>query len=218
MDSPEAALRAELTGLMQESALLTGLALAEIVEADGDAAAPGPAGVLAAVDENTVALSEAMEPTDEAAQAEFGEVWGSHIGDFVDYTTALVDDDAAGIDAAQAPAGGVPGRSRASCCPTATRPSPRRPWPRSWCPTPSRSWPTPTPRVAEAAGAEPIESAQLLREAALAMRLAARTFAGGLTRTDLLKGGVTGVTRAVAQLVVGSVDRGGNAMLPGDER
>ena len=36
-------------------------------------------------------------------------------------------------------------------------------------------------RVAEAAGAEPVESAQLLREAALAMRLAARTFAGGLS-------------------------------------
>jgi NarL family two-component system sensor histidine kinase YdfH len=47
---------------MQESALLTGLALSEIVQADGDSSAPGPVGVLEAVDENTIALAEAMEP------------------------------------------------------------------------------------------------------------------------------------------------------------
>jgi len=180
VDSPEAALRAELTGLMQESALLTGLALAELVEADGDAAAPGPAGVLAAVDENTVALSEVMEPTDEAAQAEFGEVWGSHIGDFVDYTTALVDDDAAGIDAAQAQLEGFRddlGVLLSNRYPALTKEAVAE----EMLPHTESILAYADARVAEAAGAEPIESAQLLREAALAMRLAARTFAGGLT-------------------------------------
>ena len=101
VDSPESALRAELTGLLQESALLTGLALAETVAADGNSDAPGPAGVLAAVEENTRALADAMEPDDEAAADEFADLWAGHIDTFEAYATALVADDAAGLTAAR---------------------------------------------------------------------------------------------------------------------
>jgi hypothetical protein len=101
VDSPESALRADLTSLLQESALLTGLGLAETVQAGGNAAAPGPAGVFAAVDENTQALAETIEPDTAAAAAEFATVWAGHIEDFAQYATALVNDDAEGIQAAQ---------------------------------------------------------------------------------------------------------------------
>jgi len=180
VDSPESALRAELTGLMQESALLTGLALAEVVEADGDAGAPGPAGVLAAVDENTVALSETVVPDDDVAQAAFGEVWSSHIGDFVDYTTALVGDDAAGIDDARAELAGFRddlGLLLSDLYPALTKEAVAE----ELVPHTDSILAYADARVAEAAGADPVESAQLLREAALAMRLAARTFAAGMT-------------------------------------
>lgn len=98
VDSPEAALRAELTGLMQESALLTSLLVAETVQADGDAGAPGPAGVRTAVDENTADLADAI---DTASSEEFVQLWSGHVDSFVDYTTAILADDAEGIQASQ---------------------------------------------------------------------------------------------------------------------
>ena len=180
VDSPESALRSELTGLLQESALLTGLALAEIVEADGNAAAPGPAGVLAAVEENTVALAGVMEPDDVGAEASFVVVWSDHIDAFVDYTTALVNDDAAGIDAAQGELVvfrddlGVLLSSR---YPALTKEAVAE----ELVPHTDSILAYADARVAEASGAEPVESARLLREAALTMRLAARTITGGLT-------------------------------------
>ncbi len=178
--SPESDLRAELTGLMQESALLTGLAVSETVEADGDATAPGPAGVLDAVEENTEALSEAMEPEDEPARDAFAEIWRAHIDEFMAYTTALVGDDAAGMasareelvvfrdDLGELLAQGYPALTKEAVA-------------EEMVPHTDSILAYADARVAEAAGAEPIESAQLLREAALAMRLAARTFAAGLT-------------------------------------
>ncbi len=180
VDSPESALRAELTGLMQESALLTGLALAGIVEADGNAGDPGPAGVLAAVEENTVALAAVMEPDDVGAEASFVAAWSDHIDAFVDYTTARVNDDAAGIDAAQGELVvfrddlGVLLSSR---YPALTKEAVAE----ELVPHTDSILAYADARVAEASGAEPVESARLLREAALAMRLAARTITGGLT-------------------------------------
>jgi hypothetical protein len=101
LESPESDLRAELTGLFQESALLTGLALAETVQAGGDSGAPGPAGVLEAVAENTEALADAIEPDDSGAAQELAELWTGHIEDFEAYAAALVGDDAAGIQSSQ---------------------------------------------------------------------------------------------------------------------
>jgi hypothetical protein len=178
--SPESDLRAELTGLMQESALLTGLAVSETVEADGDATAPGPAGVLDAVEENTVALSEAMEPEEGPARDAFVEIWRAHIDEFMAYTTALVDDDATGMasareelvvfrdDLGELLAQGYPALTKEAVA-------------EELVPHTDSILAYTDARVAEAAGAEPIESAQLLREAALAMRLAARSFTAGLT-------------------------------------
>ncbi len=178
--SPESDLRAELTGLMQESALLTGLAVTEAVEADGDATAPGPAGVLDAVEENTDALSEAMEPEDEPARDAFAEIWGAHIDEFMAYTTALVDDDAAGLASAREELAVFRddlGELLAQGYPALTKEAVAE----ELVPHTDSILAYTDARVAEAAGAEPIESAQLLREAALAMRLAARTFTAGLT-------------------------------------
>ncbi len=178
--STESALRADLTGLLQESALLTGLALAETVAADGDAAAPGPAGALAAVEANTVALSVAMEPDDEPARVAFAEIWRGHIDDFVDYTTAVVGDDAAGIERSSAALEVFRddlGLLLSDRYPALTKEAVAE----ELVPHTDSILAYADARVAEAAGAEPVESAQLLREAALAMRLAARTFALGLT-------------------------------------
>jgi len=180
VDSPESALRADLTGLMQESALLTTLAIAEAVEADGDAAAPGPAGVLAAIEENTDALAALMEPDDVGGEASFVAVWGDHIDAFMGYTTALVDDDAEGIVANEEALvefrdelGDLVAGSYPALTPEAVA--------EEMVPHTDSILAYADARVAEAAGAEPVESAQLQRDAALAMRLAARTFAGGLT-------------------------------------
>lgn len=180
LDSPESALRAELTALMQESALLTGLALAEVVEADGDASAPGPTGVLAAVDENTEALADVLEPDDVGGAASIVAAWSNHIEAFVAYTTALVDDDAAGIADARSELAAFRdefGRLVSGSYPALTEEAVAE----ELVPHTDSILAYADARVAEAAGAEPVESAQLLREAALVMRLAARTFAGGLT-------------------------------------
>lgn len=180
VDSPESALRAELTDLMQESALLTSLALAEVVQSDGDASAPGPVDVLAAVEDNTTALAQAMALSDAADQAAFVEIWNGHIDDFVGYTTALLGDDAAGIETART---GLDtfrdaiGELLSGEYPALTQEAVAE----ELVPHTDSILAYANARVAEAGGAEPVESAALLREAALAMRLAARTFTGGIT-------------------------------------
>jgi hypothetical protein len=99
LDSPEAQLRADLTGLMQESVLLTGMGLAELVT--GGDSSPASAGYFESVAANTQDLAAAVEPDDEAAAAEFAELWDGHIQDFQDYAVALAGDDAQGIEDAQ---------------------------------------------------------------------------------------------------------------------
>jgi len=99
VDSPEAALRSDLTSLMQESALLTALDLQEIVDAGG---ARSDSGTRAAVDENTQELAETIEPDSAASADEFVELWSGHVDDFESYAIALVQDDAQGIEDAQA--------------------------------------------------------------------------------------------------------------------
>ena len=101
LESPEAELRSELTALMQESVMLTSIGLAETIHEGGDATAPSPAGVFEAVTENTDELADTIEPDDSVAAAEFARLWDGHIDDFIQYTTALVGDDAAGIEDAQ---------------------------------------------------------------------------------------------------------------------
>jgi hypothetical protein len=99
IESPESELRADLTGELQESALLTGLGLNAIVRADGDAA--GASDIRAVIDENTDDLAATMEPEDEATAAEFAQLWSGHIDAFEQYATALVGDDAQGIQDSQ---------------------------------------------------------------------------------------------------------------------
>ncbi len=222
VDSAESALRADLTGLMQESALLTGLALTETVQAGGDANAPGPTDVFAAVDENTAALADLIFPDDVNAANAFTRIWGDHIESFEDYTVAKLGDDAEGIQDAEAalvrfrddigalladrypaltmeavaeelvghtdsmlayadavvaeePVSGstVPAASGGPT--TTTVPAPPG-GPTTTTVPPEGEGPT----ADEAEPTDP-EAPGLLREAALAMRLAARTFAGGLT-------------------------------------
>ena len=180
VDSPESALRADLTGLMQESALLTGLGLSELVEAGGNRAAPGPAGVLAAVDENTVALAESFMADDAEGRDAFGQVWGDHITAFEDYTTAVLGDDAAGIRAADDAIVTFRddlGQVLADAYPAFTKEAVAE----ELVPHTDSIVAYADAVVAESLGAEPIESPSLLRAAGLAMRLAARYFAGGLT-------------------------------------
>jgi hypothetical protein len=98
VDSPEAALRADLSSLLQESAMLTALDLMEIVEAGG--AASGSQ-TRATIDESTEALAGTILPDSTAAAQEFADLWSGHIDDFEQYTTALVNDDAQGIEDAQ---------------------------------------------------------------------------------------------------------------------
>lgn len=180
VDSPESALRADLTGLMQESALLTGLGLSEIVQADGDSAAAGPVGVFAAVDENTVALAEAFLPEDQAQRDVFDEIWGSHIAAFEDYTTAVLADDAEGIQAADDAI--VTFRDDLGVVLADTYPAfTKEAVAEELVPHTDSIVAYADALVAESLGADPIESPTLLRAAGLAMRLAARYFTGGLT-------------------------------------
>ena len=102
VESPESELRSELTGELQESTLLTGLGLSAIVRASGDVtASPDASEIRAVIDQNTDELAATMEPDDEASAAEFAQLWSGHIDAFEQYTTALVNDDAQGIQDAQ---------------------------------------------------------------------------------------------------------------------
>jgi hypothetical protein len=94
VDSPGAELRADLTNLLQEHVYLAGSAIGQTVE-DGSPDAPSAAAAVAALDENSVAMSELIaELYGEAAGEEFLELWRSHIGYFVDYALARAAGDA----------------------------------------------------------------------------------------------------------------------------
>ena len=91
-NSPASALRATLTAGLTEHVYLTGAAVYSAVNMPDDFE-----NATAALDENSVALSEAITSVygDDAGEAFLG-LWRAHIGMFVDYTNAK----AAGDDAA----------------------------------------------------------------------------------------------------------------------
>jgi hypothetical protein len=83
---------------MQESALLTGFDVMELVQSGGQ---PTGTGTRATIDENTEALAETIEPDSSASAQEFADLWSGHIDQVENYTIALINDDAEGIEAAQ---------------------------------------------------------------------------------------------------------------------
>jgi hypothetical protein len=101
--SPASELRSGLTHLLQEHAYLAGLAINQAVADGGDLTAPATADAVAALDENSVALSEAVASVyGDDAGAQFLELWRKHIGFFVDYTLGGATGDMAKQDAAKA--------------------------------------------------------------------------------------------------------------------
>ena len=88
-------LRADLTNLLQDHLYLAGAAIAQTVEDGGDVDAAGAAAAIGALDENSVALADAIAGLyGEAAGDQFLELWRTHIGFFVDYALATATDDA----------------------------------------------------------------------------------------------------------------------------
>jgi hypothetical protein len=80
-------LRAGLTHLLQEHAYLAGFAINQAVADGGDLEAPATAAAVAALDANSVELSQAIASVyGDDASAQFLELWRSHIGFFVEYT------------------------------------------------------------------------------------------------------------------------------------
>ena len=96
-DTGAAALRSGLTVLLQEHVYLAGAATGAAIggrDEEFEAAA-------ATLDENSVALSEAIGSVyGDDAGAAFLELWRTHIGFFVDYTTGVATDDQAMADEA----------------------------------------------------------------------------------------------------------------------
>ena len=95
-NAPASELRAGLTSLLQEHVYLAGIATGTAL-AGGELADPA-----AALDENSVALSEAIASVygEEAGETFLG-LWRSHIDFFVNYTTAAAAGDEAGKQAAR---------------------------------------------------------------------------------------------------------------------
>ncbi len=95
-------LRAGLTHLLQEHVYLAGLAINQAVADGGDLEAPATANAVGALDENSVALSDAIASVyGEDAGAQFLELWRNHIGFFVDYTLGGATGDTAAQDEAK---------------------------------------------------------------------------------------------------------------------
>jgi hypothetical protein len=96
VDDGASSLRATLTSLLQEHVYLAGVAFETALDAGGDLEEPATAAAVAALDENTVALADAVGSIagDENGEAFLG-LWREHIGFFVDYTLgeATGDDD-----------------------------------------------------------------------------------------------------------------------------
>jgi hypothetical protein len=97
VDSDAAKLRSDLTYLLSEHVYLAGLGInTALVTSPSD---PKTEAALAALDENSVALSEAVgSVSDDASKEAFLQAWRSHIKDFVSYATAK---DSAGEKAAE---------------------------------------------------------------------------------------------------------------------
>ncbi|MGK2929512.1 MAG: hypothetical protein ACSLFO_08030 [Acidimicrobiales bacterium] len=100
-DDGASTLRANLTSLLQEHVYLAGITIETALDAGGDMEAPAVQAAAAALDENTVALAEAVGSVagEENGDAFLG-LWREHIGFFVDYTLGKATDDQAMVDQA----------------------------------------------------------------------------------------------------------------------
>ncbi|MGH9139403.1 MAG: copper amine oxidase [Acidimicrobiales bacterium] len=99
---PASEMRSGLTHLLQEHVYLAGLAINQAVADGGDLEAPATANAVAALDANSVALSEAIASLYGAEAGEqFLALWRAHIGFFVDYTLGGATGDTAAQDAAR---------------------------------------------------------------------------------------------------------------------
>ena len=101
VDDGASTLRAGLTSLLQEHVYLAGIAIETALDDGGDLEAPATAAAVAALDENSVALSEAIASVagEENGDAFLG-LWREHIGFFVDYTLGKATDDQDAVDQA----------------------------------------------------------------------------------------------------------------------
>jgi hypothetical protein len=101
-DGAASELRSGLTHLLQEHVYLAGLAINQAIADGGDMEAPNTADAVAALDENSVALSEAVASVYGAEGGEqFLALWRAHIGFFVDYTLGGATGDTAAQDEAK---------------------------------------------------------------------------------------------------------------------
>ncbi len=102
-DDGASTLRAGLTSLLQEHVYLAGIAIETAIDAGGDLEAPAVQAAVGALDENSVALSEAVASVagEENGEAFLG-LWREHIGFFVDYTLGGATGDAAAQEQALA--------------------------------------------------------------------------------------------------------------------
>src|SRR5687768_1248349 len=82
-----ATLNRDLTALLMDHEYLAGLAVVTAVQAGGDLKDPSFEAAAAALDNNSVALSETIGSVyGEAGGKQFLDLWRAHIGFFVDYT------------------------------------------------------------------------------------------------------------------------------------
>jgi hypothetical protein len=100
VNSDGAALRATLTALLADHVYLAGAAINQALADGGDLTAPKTAAAVAALDENSVEVSQAVGSVYPDAEQPFLDSWRSHIPFFVDYTLGKVTGDQAKVDAA----------------------------------------------------------------------------------------------------------------------
>lgn len=99
VDDPASTLRAALTSLLREHVYLAGLGLETALDVGADD--PATQAALDALDENTVALGDAVATVPGVESPDdFVELWRDHIGYFVDYTVGRAEDDQEAMDQA----------------------------------------------------------------------------------------------------------------------
>ena len=102
VDTPAAMLTRDLTSLLAGHEYHAGIALYTAVQAKGDLKDPTVEAAVQALDDNSVALSKAIESVyGPEAGKQFLDLWRAHIGFFVDYTLATATGDEAGAKKAE---------------------------------------------------------------------------------------------------------------------
>ena len=100
-DDAAAELRANLTSLLQEHVYLAGITIETALDAGGDVQAAPVQAASAALDENSVALADAVGSVAGVENREaFLGLWREHIGYFVDYTLGQATGDQQMVDTA----------------------------------------------------------------------------------------------------------------------